>query len=79
MKNNRFKITQSNPKKAGDNNSWVRVYDNKVLIAEEAIRKRSPLKYLASVSKSQHLASLEKQLFNHGLTLTDVGIKYKRN
>ncbi len=74
-----LKVTQSNPKKAGDNKSYVRVYKDGLLIAEEAINKRSPLNYLANVTKSKHLRSLERQLFMHGLTLTDVGIKHGGN
>jgi hypothetical protein len=74
-----FKVTNSNPNVKGDNNSWIRVYENGIMIAEEPVPKRSPLKWLAQRTKSKHLFSLEKQLFKFGVTLTDVGIKYKGN
>ena len=55
--------------------SYIRVYKGDVMIAEEPIPKRSPLKYLQSMKKSKHWKSLELQLLKHGLTLTDVGLR----
>lgn len=69
-----IKVSSTNPKKAGGK-SVVRIYKDKVLIAEEFIAKRAPLDYLNTLTRSKHFISLEKQLIKHGLFLSDVGIK----
>lgn len=68
-----FTIASTNPKTGQGSLSFVRIYKNGKLIAEEGVPKRSPLKYLQSLKKSKHLVNLERQLLKHGLTLTDVG------
>ena len=69
-----IKVSSTNPKTTGGK-SVIRVYKNHVKIAEEYVAKRSPLKYLNSLSRSKHFASLEGQLIAHGLTLIDIGVK----
>lgn len=71
----KFKISSTNPKTGEGSMSYIRVYKGDVMIAEEPIPKRSPLKYLQSMKKSKHWKSLELQLLKHGLTLTDVGLR----
>jgi len=55
----------------------IRVYLNGVKIVEEALTKRSPIKYLNGLTRSKHFASLERKLMPHALTLSDIGIKRK--
>lgn len=69
-----IRVSSTNPKTA-NGKSVVRIYKNGVLVAEEYIAKRNPLKHLLTLTRSKHFTSLEKQLIKHGLFLSDVGIK----
>ena len=73
LKTKMLRISSSNPKVNGK--SVVRVYLNDVLIAEEYVAKRNPVPYLKSLKYSKHLVSLERQLLNHNVTLTDIGLR----
>lgn len=69
-----FKVSSTNPTKAGSK-SKVRVYVEGKLVIEREIAKRSPVKYLKSLTRSKHLRAIEMAIMPHGLTLTDIGLR----
>lgn len=76
----KFRITEHKPKRAGDSATLVKIIRNEdnVTLAQVGIKKHRALEYLKSRRKSKFLVELERQLFQHGLTLTDVGLEYQK-
>jgi len=60
------------------NESYFRVYKDGKKIAEVVVKKRKPVEYLRSLTRSKHFRSLELQLMPHGVTLTDIGLGGKK-
>lgn len=71
--NKYLKVSSTNPT-TGKGPSVIRVYKGGVLIAEEKVTKRSPLKYLKTLNHSKHKVSLERQMMPHGVTLKEIGL-----